>query len=172
MKTIVVYKSKYGYAKKYAEWIAEELGCDIKENAALGDVLGYDMIICGGGIYAGTINGAKLVTKNLGKLSGKRLILFAVGSNSGADKDIVPFWNKALTSEQQKQIAHFYLRGGFDYGRLNGGDRLLMNLLKARLKKQKDPDEETRGLLAAYETPVDFTDKERLNELLEYVRKI
>lgn len=172
MKTIVVYKSKYGYAKKYAEWIAEELGCDIKENAALGDVLGYDMIICGGGIYAGTINGAKLVTKNLGKLSGKRLILFAVGSNSGADKDIVPFWNKALTPEQQKQIAHFYLRGGFDYGRLNGGDRLMMNLLKSHLKKIKDPDEETRGLLAAYETPVDFTDKERLKELLEYVRKI
>lgn len=172
MKTIVVYKSKYGYAKKYAEWIAEELGCDIKENAAIGDVLGYDIIICGGGIYAGRINGAKLVTKNLGKLSGKRLILFAVGSNSGADKDIVPFWDKALTSEQQKQIAHFYLRGGFDYGRLGKTDRLLMNMLKSHLKKIKDPDEETRGLLAAYETPVDFTDKEQLKELLEYVRKL
>ncbi len=171
MKTIVVYKSKYGYTKCYAEWIAEELRCDIKENAALGDILGYDAVICGGGCYAGSINGAKLLTKNLAKLSGKRLILFAVGSNSGADKDIVPFWDKALTPEQQKQIAHFYLRGGFDYGRLNGGDRLLMNLLKARLKKQKDPDEETRGLLAAYETPVDFTDKERLKELLEYVGK-
>lgn len=170
MKTIVVYRSKYGYAKKYAEWIAEALNCDIKENAALGDIAGYDMIICGGGIYAGRINGANLVTKNLGKLSGKRLILFAVGSNSGADKDIVPFWNKILTPEQQAQIPHFYLRGGFDYGRLNGGDRLLMNLLKSQLKKQKDPDEETKGLLAAYETPVDFTDKERLKELLEYAK--
>lgn len=169
MKTIVVYKSKYGYTKRYAEWIAEELGCDIKENAALGDVLGYDLIICGGGCYAGSINGSKLITKNLSRLSGKKLILFAVGSNSGADKDIIPFWEKNLTSAQRERIAHFYLRGGFDYGKLGSTDRLLMNMLKSHLKKIKDPDEETRGLLAAYDTPVDFTDRERLGELLEYV---
>lgn len=172
MKTIVVYKSKYGYTKRYAEWIAEELGCDIKENAALGDILGYDMIICGGGCYAGTINGSKLITKNLAQLSEKKLILFAVGSSSGADKDIVPFWEKNLTTEQRQAVAHFYLRGGFDYGRLGSADKLLMNMLKSHLKKIKDPDEETPGLLAAYDTPVDFTDKGRLTELLEYVKNV
>lgn len=172
MKTIVAYKSKYGYTKKYAEWIAEELHCDIKENAALADIADYDMIICGGGCYAGTINGSKLITKNLPRLSGKKLILFAVGSSSGADKDIIPFWEKNLTPEQRKAIAHFYLRGGFDYGRLGSADKLMMNMLKAHLKKIKNPDEETRGLLAAYDTPVDFTDKERLNELLEYVKSL
>lgn len=172
MKTIVVYKSKYGYTRRYAEWIAEELRCDIKENAALGDILGYDAVICGGGCYAGSINGAKLLTKNLAKLSGKRLVLFAVGSSSGAEKELAPFWEKNLTPAQSQAITHFYLRGGFDYGRLGSADRILMNMLRSHLKKIKDPDEETRGLLAAYETPVDFTDKERLKELLEYVRKI
>lgn len=171
MKTIVVYKSKYGYTKRYAEWIAEELQCDIKENAALGDILGYDEVVCGGGCYAGSINGAKLLTKNLAKLSGKRLVLFAVGSSSGAEKDIATFWEKNLTSAQRQVIAHFYLRGGFDYGRLGSADRILMNMLRSHLRKIKDPDEETRGLLAAYETPVDFTDKEQLKELLEYIRK-
>ncbi len=170
MKTIVVYKSKYGYTKRYAEWIAEELSCDIKENAAFSDISGYDMIICGGGCYAGTINGSKLITKNLARLSGKKLILFAVGSSSGADKDIIPFWEKNLTVEQRQAVAHFYLRGGFDYSRLGSADKLLMNMLKSHLKKVKDPDEETRGLLAAYDTPVDFTDKKRLKELLEYAR--
>ncbi len=170
MKTIVVYKSKYGYTKRYAEWIAEELSCDIKENAAFSDISGYDMIICGGGCYAGTINGSKLITKNLARLSGKKLILFAVGTSSGADKDIIPFWEKNLTVEQRQAVAHFYLRGGFDYSRLGSADKLLMNMLKSHLKKVKDPDEETRGLLAAYDTPVDFTDKKRLKELLEYAR--
>lgn len=172
MKTIVVYKSKYGYTKKYAEWIAEALQCEIKENAAFADIEDYDVIICGGGCYAGTINGAKLITKNLSRLSGKKIILFAVGSSSGADKDIISFWKKNLTDEQRENIAHFYLRGGFDYGRLGTADRLMMNMLKAHLKKIKDPDEETRGLLAAYNTPVDFTNKERLDELLKYVRNI
>ena len=27
--TVVVYKSKYGSAKRYAEWIAEEAGADL-----------------------------------------------------------------------------------------------------------------------------------------------
>ena len=34
MKTIVIYKSKYGSTKDYAKWISEELGCkcyDAKE---------------------------------------------------------------------------------------------------------------------------------------------
>lgn len=172
MKTIVVYKSKYGYTKRYAEWIAEELGCEIKENAAFADISDYDMIICGGGCYAGTINGSKLITKNLSRLSGKKLILFAVGSNSGAEKDIIPFWNKNLTAEQQRVIAHFYLRGGFDYSRLSSADKLLMNMLRQHLKKIKDPDEETRGLLAAYDKPVDFTNMERLKELLEYAKRV
>ena len=53
MKTIVAYKSKSGYTKTYAEWIAQELHCDIKENAELSDLAGYDTIIYGGGMYAG-----------------------------------------------------------------------------------------------------------------------
>ena len=53
MKTIVAYKSKSGYTKKYAQWIAQELNCDIKENAELSDIINYDVIIYGGGMYAG-----------------------------------------------------------------------------------------------------------------------
>ncbi len=30
-KAIVLYQSKYGAAKKYALWLAEELGCDLLE---------------------------------------------------------------------------------------------------------------------------------------------
>ena len=62
MKTIVAYKSKSGYTKTYAEWIAQELGCDIKENAELSDIIDYDTIIYGGGMYEGGFNGVKLIT--------------------------------------------------------------------------------------------------------------
>ncbi len=53
MKTIVAYRSKSGYTKRYAEWISQELGCDIKEDPQLSDISGYDTIIYGGGMYAG-----------------------------------------------------------------------------------------------------------------------
>jgi len=31
MNTIVIYRSKYGSTKQYAEWIAEELGCEARD---------------------------------------------------------------------------------------------------------------------------------------------
>lgn len=168
MKTIVVYKSKYGYTKKYAEWLAESLGCDIKENASLADVLGYDAIIYGGGIYAGRINGARFITKNLGKLAGKKLVLFAVGSNAGRSDEIKAFWEKALDKTVREQVPHFYLRGGFDYGKTGGVDRFMMNMLKKMLLKKDDLTEDEKGLLAAYDTPFDCTDRANLVEMLEF----
>lgn len=167
MKTIVVYKSKYGYTKKYAQWLAESLDCDIKENVSLADVMGYDAIIYGGGIYAGRINGAKLITKNLEKLSGKKLALFAVGSNVGRSEELEAFWKQALEENVRLNVPHFYLRGGFDYGRLGSVDRLMMNMLKKMLLKKDRLTEDEKGLLAAYDTPFDFTDRKNLEEILK-----
>ena len=171
MKTIVAYKSKSGYTKTYAEWIAQELGCDIKENAVLSDILDYDTIIYGGGMYVGGFNGAKLITNNLGKLSGKKIVLFAVGSNPGREHEMQPFWDKVLTAKQQKNIGHFYLRGGFDFSKLTSGDKILMKMLKMRLQKLKERTEDEQGMLDAYVTPVDFRNKENIRPLLDYVLK-
>ncbi len=168
MKTIVAYKSKSGYTKTYAEWIAQELQCDIKENAELSDLAGYDTIIYGGGMYAGGFNGAKLITKNLDKLSGRKIALFAVGSNPGREHEMQPFWDKVLTAEQQKRIGHFYLRGGFDFSRLTAGDKVLMKMMKAHLLSKKERTEAEQGLLDAYDTPVDFRDRENIRPLIEY----
>lgn len=167
MRTIVVYRSKYGYTKKYAEWLAESLGCDIKENASFADIASYDAVIYGGGIYAGRINGAKLITKNLSRLSGKKLVLFAVGSSVGRPQELEEFWTKALEETVREKIPYFYLRGGFDYSRLGNVDRLMMNMLKKMLLGKDTLTEDEKGLLAAYETPFDFTEKKNLDDIIK-----
>lgn len=167
MRTIVVYRSKYGYTKKYAEWLAESLGCDIKENASFADIASYDAVIYGGGVYAGRINGAKLITKNLSRLSGKKLVLFAVGSSVGRPQELEEFWAKALEETVREKIPYFYLRGGFDYSRLGNVDRLMMNMLKKMLLGKDTLTEDEKGLLAAYETPFDFTEKKNLDDIIK-----
>ena len=171
MKTIVAYRSKSGYTKRYAQWIAEELGCDIRENPELSDIIGYDTIIYGGGMYAGGFNGVKLITKNLDKLSGKKIALFAVGSNPGRENEMKVFWDKVLTPEQQKTVGHFYLRGGFDFDKLTASDKILMKMLKVRLLNKKERTEDEQGMLDAYDVPVDFSDKENIRPLTEYILK-
>ncbi len=169
MKTIVAYRSKSGYTKKYAQWIADELGCDIKEDPELSDILGYDTIIYGGGMYAGGFNGGKLITKNLDKLSGKKIALFAVGSNPGREHEMKVFWDRVLTPEQQVYIGCFYLRGGFDYDKLTAADKVLMQMLKLRLQSKKERTEDEQGMLDAYDTPVDFSDRENIRPLIRFV---
>ena len=42
MNSIVTYKSKTGFTKKYAEWIAEDLGCKAVKLSELKDASEYD----------------------------------------------------------------------------------------------------------------------------------
>ena len=60
---IILYQSKYGATKKYVDWLVEELGYDYVEtkNAKVADLLNYDVIILGGGVYASGIAGLQLI---------------------------------------------------------------------------------------------------------------
>jgi len=171
MRTVVVYKSKAGFAKQYAEWIAKELTADLFEASAvsINELTAYDTVIYGGGLYAVGINGVKLITKNLDKLKGKKVVVFATGASPGREEVINEVRNNNFTPEQQKQISFFYLRGGFDYNRLNTVDKLLMILLKWRLRRKKQLTPDERGMLNAYDTPVNFTRKNHIDELISYV---
>ncbi|MDR3584599.1 MAG: flavodoxin domain-containing protein [Desulfosporosinus sp.] len=173
MKTVVIYKSKTGFAKKYAEWIAEKLSADIFEVSKVTPNLltAYDTVIYGGGLYIVGINGVKYITRNLNKLNDKKVIVFATGVSPFREEAISEVKNKNFTSEEQKHIQFFYLRGGFDYTKLKPMDKVLMTLLKWKIKRKKNLTPDERGMLASYDQPVDFTKRKNLDELIAYVKK-
>lgn len=173
MKTIVVYKSKSGFVKKYATWIAEELSADLSpySEVTIKELQSYDTIIYGGGLYAVGINGIKLITKNLYRLEGKRIIVFASGATPPREDAIEQVKNNNFTVEQQERIQFFYLRGGFDYNKLKLIDKLLMKLLKRKLEKKSKLTLDEKGMLAAYNTPVDFTMKKNIEGIISYLHK-
>jgi menaquinone-dependent protoporphyrinogen IX oxidase len=173
MKTVVIYKSKTGYTKKYAEWIAEELSADIFNisNIEISKLSSYDNIIYGGSLYAVGILGIKLITKNLDKLKNKKIIVFATGASPSKEENINEVKNKNFTEEQQKYIRFFYLRGGFNYSNLNIFDKALMTLLKIKIKMKKELTSDEKGMLACYDRPVDFTRRKNIDEIINYVKK-
>lgn len=171
MKTVVIYKSKTGFAKKYAEWIAEELSADIFDGSKINAnmLTAYDTVIYGGGLYAVGINGVKYITQNLNKLKDKKIVVFATGASPAREDAISEVRDKNFTSEEQKYIQFFYLRGGFDYSRLKPFDKVLMTLLKWKLKRKKELTSDERGMLASYDKPVDFTRKKNIDKIIDYV---
>ena len=69
MKALIIYKSKTGFTKWYAEFIAKEVDgnlMDFKE-ATTEIMSGYDVVVYGGGLYAGMINGYKKVKEIIEK---------------------------------------------------------------------------------------------------------
>lgn len=171
MKIVVIYKSKTGFTKKYAEWIANKLSADIFEvsKVNINMLSPYDTVIYGGSLYAVGITGIKFITQNLDKLKSKKLVVYATGASPVRDETITEIKNKNFTPEQQKHIRFFYFRGGFDYSKLNLFDKMLMSLLKLKIKSKKDLTPDEKGMLAIYDKPVDFTREKIIDELINYV---
>ena len=83
MDGVILYQSKYGAAKKYADWLAEETGypCMETKKADIKEIEKYDTIILGGGIYASGIAGLSFLKRNIGKLTGKKILVFCCGAS-------------------------------------------------------------------------------------------
>lgn len=172
MKALVLYRSKTGYTEKYARQLAQELGCEAKEfRDGEGNWAEYDTVIYGGGLYAGGINGFKSFRKRMQANLGKRYFLFAVGATPGRPDEIEAIRGRNLTAQEANAIPFYYLRGGFDYKKLKGADRLMMALMRKALTAKKIPGPDDQALLEAFGQPVDFTDYEQLTGMIQAIQE-
>ena len=174
MKNIVVYESKYGSTEKYAKWIGEELNCKVSKisDVTTEELLNYDNIVFGGWLHAGKIKGFKDIYEDIHKFKDKNLILFYVGLSIMDDKIYEEVKKKNFANVDN--IKQFYLRGAFNYEKLTILDKLMMNIFKIMLKTQKEEemDENTKGMLEAYNTPIDFTDKNNIKPIIEAINSL
>lgn len=180
MRILVTYASKYGTTKRYAQWIAEDLACDLRDSREVNAELlkSYDILIHGGGLYAGGLSGIQTIVKNYDAISNKRIILFSCGLADPEDPENVAHieagLEKVLTPEMREKIRQFHLRGGIDYSRLGLTHKAMMAMLRTvMLKKGYDNlRSEDQMMLDTYGGTVDFTNRESLAPLLSYVRSI
>jgi menaquinone-dependent protoporphyrinogen IX oxidase len=168
-KIAVVYKSKYGTTKQYAEWIAEALESPLFESSKIksSQLEDYDVVIYGGGLYAGGIDGIKLVSK----ATCKKLVVFTVGLANIETTDFSGFLTKAFTQEQLATIKVFHLRGAMNYKQLSLIHKGMMAVVKKEAEK-KPIAERTNDdvlMLETYGKEVDFMDKGTITPIVEYI---
>ncbi len=173
MKSVIVFSSMSGFTKKYAEWIAADLNGDIfnVKDITIEKLLYYDTIIYGGSIHAAGITGIKLIMNNLNKLVNKNIVIFATGAAPYSDNFIDEIKKKNFGSEDKKHLKFFYLRGGFDFSKLDLFNKTLMLLFKwsILLKPKTKRTSDEIGMLAAYSHPVDFTKRKNIKIIVDYV---
>ncbi len=176
MEKVVIYGSHYGTSKTYASWIAQSLDCDMfqnKENKKI-DFDRYDVIICGGGLYAGKILGSEVFNKY--DFSGKHKIIFTVGLADPTIKENVDSIKKSVDKfvNDTSNLKVFHFRGGIDYSKLNMVHKPMMKMLKKITEKKPacELTAENKEFLETYNTKVDFCDKESIKPLLDYVESL
>lgn len=171
---IILYQSKYGATKKYVDWLVEELGYDYVEtkDAKVANLLNYDVIILGGGVYASGIAGLQFLKKNIGQLTGKKIAVFAVGASPYEEKAIQQV-REMHFKDALSNIPSFYCRGAWDEEKMKFTDRTLCKMLQKAVAKQ-NPDEYEpwqKALMCAVGKKCDWTDKSYLEPLLKYIEE-
>ena len=174
MNSIVIYKSKYGSTKAYAEWIAEELGCKAVDMADFKptDFDEYDTIVYGGGLYAEMIAGISLITKNLGKLTDKKVAVFSTGLTP---LDCREYYDKMVVEKNFKEgvpsnVKVFNFMGKMILDELSLPHKTAITMLKKVMSGKKNPSEMEQMLIDLCDADGDFTDCNEIAELVEYIK--
>ena len=181
MKTLITYKSKYGSSKQYAQWLGEELNCDAKDLSEIKktDMAEYDLIIHGGGLYAGRLAGLGFYKKNIKYLqeNNKKLVTFATGASPYGKKVIYEVLQHNFKG-LMKDVQFFYCEGNYDYSIMTPLHKTMMKMMNKMLTKKikdaekqghkPDPiDVEFQGLLFSH---FERADKKWCNQIVEYVK--
>lgn len=178
MRVIVLYQSKYGFTERYARWIAEALGATLQtaKQTTVSMLQQYDVIIYGGGLYAGGVNGIQLLTKAFPEIADKQLYLFTVGAADVTNPlniaSIRKSLAKSLPAELLGKLHVFHLRGGIDYPRLRFTHRILIGLMVGTIRKKPlaELTGEEKLMLETYGQVVDFTDKASIDGMIAEIK--
>ncbi len=169
---IIVYRSKYGATKKYADWLCEATGFDITETskADIAQVEQYETVILCGGIYASGIAGLSFLRKNYDRLKAKKIAVFCVGA-SPYDETAFEAIKVHNLKDDLKSIPVFYGRGAWDQKNMRFADRTLCKMLQKAVAKKDPKDYEPweKALMCAVGKVCDWTDTKYLEPLIKFI---
>lgn len=175
MKFVVVYKSKYGATKKYAEWISDELNCDLFDvkDVTIDFLSEYDVIIYGGGLYAEIINGLYNITKKIDKLKDKKIIVFTTGITPLNIRDYYDklVYEKNFKTEEAKKIKVYNYLGKMILDELSPVHKTALKGLKKIMSMKENPSDMEKLLIKLCDADGDFCDKNAIYELIEYAKE-
>lgn len=171
-KIAVIYKSKTGFTKKYAEMIADEIDCtliDYKE-ITVKIMSDFNIIVFGSRVHAGFIDGYKNIREMFLKSTAEKFVLFATGATPNeAEDDINEVWKNNLSADELNNIPHFYMQSGLCYEKMGFVDKTMMKMMSAILKNKKDKDDSEKGFEKAIASSYDISSKEYIEHLIDYL---
>ena len=175
MRTVIVYGSQYGTARRYAEALAGRTESEIRSYEGPLDLDVYDNIVYIGALYAGGVLGLKKTLSGIHDLQSKKIVIVTVGLADPNDRENTETIRNGLKKLLPENVCNhariFHLRGGIDYSRLNLKHRMMMALLyrKAKGLPEEKKTAEVRAMIDTYGKHVDFVDLNGLDPIIHEI---
>ncbi len=172
MRRIIVYGSRYGTAQRYAEALSARTGIKVVSYTEIRDLADADHVIYVGSLYAGGVPGLSKTAKKLPADGLQKFFVVTVGLADPGNEENVQNIRKSVRRQipewlwQRTEL--FHLRGGINYRQLGFFHTIMMKALYSKVKKipPEKRTAEVQGLIDTYQQTVDFTDFERLDEIM------
>ena len=175
MKTIVIYNSKTGFTKRYAEWISEALSCECAElkEASKKNLAEYDAVVFGGWCMAGEVTKLAWFKNQVPALAaaGKKLIVFVVGGSPAESPDIPVAMGKIFSGEVWNSVKSFYCPGGFNYEKMSLPSKLAMKMFVKTILAKKDITEDEKKMAEMMSHSYDISDKKYIEPILAELKQ-
>lgn len=168
MKNIVLYYSKSGNTKKYAEIIGRHPNFKVYDirKVSKKQIAQADFVIYGSGVY---IYRLKKLSKVLKIVSPTKLALFACGGSDDANEMLGRVLENNFTEEESKKYAVFYLPGGLNVKQMKPVYQMMFKMMKKMLEKKETRTKDEQALLDSIATPSYFVDETHCDALYRYV---
>lgn len=157
---VIVYESKTGFTKKYAELLAAKTGMRLYPASELSKLDRTEEILFLGWMKVGKVQGLKKAEK----------FKIAAVCGSGTGRTAEPDVETILARNKLETTPFFYLRGGcLPLKDLRGMDKLALSMFIRMLKSRKDADEKTIESIEIIEKGFDGVEEKNLKPLLDWL---
>ncbi len=172
MKTLILYESKTGNTKAYAEEIAKDT---IAETAPLKHfnfkrLTDFETIVFGGWVMGGTIQGLNKFLQHFDKIKDKNVIIFSVGM-------AIPTQDgRALLIEQNLldmyHVRFYQLRGSFNMKKLHFPYNLMIQNSIRSMMKNPIEGTDVQFLSSLKDRPIEVYDQEKIQKIVTVINTL
>ncbi len=171
----VVYATKYGHTKQYADWMKEEAGADIFVSTSFTPTkaLEYKAVVFAGGVYGDKILIMDWLKKNLGQVNVNKIIIAAVSWYCNDSEEAKARLIAENYPEQFKNVVPLVvINSGIDKKKTSVMDKAQLLASQSAINKRDVRTADDINALAIIKGYSDSTSKDNLKSLIAAVQNI
>jgi menaquinone-dependent protoporphyrinogen IX oxidase len=172
MKTLILYTSKTGNTKAYAEDIAKQVGGDVAPLAhfRMKKLQDYDTVVYGGWVQGGTIKGLDKFLAEYKSIEKKNVLIFSVGMSIPTSD------GRSLLIEQNLldlyHVRFYQVRGSFDMKKLHFPDNFMISNSLKMMANDPSTSPDQAALLSIKEHPIIFYDHYKIAKIVSVINQL